>query len=71
MIPLMTLSKWPKKLAGISDREMDALLATGEQQSAALLALTLQNSGCDAISLTVAGRYILAGYAQPGPDKPY
>ncbi|MDD3268682.1 MAG: aspartate kinase [Syntrophomonadaceae bacterium] len=33
-------------------REMDMLLATGEQQSAALLALTLQNMGCDAISLT-------------------
>ncbi|MEN6349981.1 MAG: aspartate kinase [Syntrophomonas sp.] len=33
-------------------REMDMLLATGEQQSAALLALTLRNMGCDAISLT-------------------
>jgi aspartate kinase len=33
-------------------REMDMLLATGEQQSAALLALTLKNMGCDAISLT-------------------
>lgn len=33
-------------------REMDMLLATGEQQSAALLALTLNNIGCPAISLT-------------------
>lgn len=33
-------------------REMDALLATGEQQSAALLALTLDKMGCKAISLT-------------------
>lgn len=36
----------------LSGREMDMLLATGEQQSAALLALTLNNAGCDAISLT-------------------
>ncbi len=33
-------------------REMDMLLATGEQQSAALLALTLDKIGIDAISLT-------------------
>ncbi|MDD2620989.1 MAG: aspartate kinase [Syntrophomonadaceae bacterium] len=33
-------------------REMDMLLATGEQQSAALLALTLKNMGCEAVSLT-------------------
>lgn len=33
-------------------REMDMLLATGEQQSAALLAMTLNNLGCRAISLT-------------------
>lgn len=33
-------------------REMDMLLATGEQQSAALLALTLKNMECNAISLT-------------------
>jgi len=33
-------------------REMDMLLATGEQQSAALLALTLKNLECDAVSLT-------------------
>lgn len=32
-------------------REMDMLLATGEQQSAALLALTLNNLECPAISL--------------------
>jgi aspartate kinase len=36
----------------LSGREMDMLLATGEQQSAALLALTLKNMGCDAVSLT-------------------
>jgi len=36
----------------LSDREMDMLLTTGEQQSAALLALTLHNMGCPAISLT-------------------
>ncbi|HPF21602.1 MAG TPA: aspartate kinase, partial [Syntrophomonas sp.] len=45
------------ELAGaISDRnsarEMDMLLATGEQQSAALLALTLNNMKCPAISLS-------------------
>lgn len=33
-------------------REMDALLASGEQQSAALLALVLDKMGCNAISLT-------------------
>ena len=32
-------------------REMDMLLATGEQQSAALLALCLNNIGCPALSL--------------------
>ncbi|MGE5417421.1 MAG: aspartate kinase [Acidobacteriota bacterium] len=36
----------------LSSREMDMLLTTGEQQSAALLALTLQNMGYNAISLT-------------------
>lgn len=36
----------------LNPREMDALLATGEQQSAALLALTLNKMGCNAISLT-------------------
>lgn len=38
---------------GSSDcgREMDMLLATGEQQTAALLALTLKGMGCEAISL--------------------
>ncbi len=45
------------KMAGatgedLNSREMDMLLATGEQQSAALLALTLNNMGCPAISLT-------------------
>ncbi len=37
-----------------SDREMDALITTGEQQSASLLAMTLNNIGIDAISLTGA-----------------
>lgn len=36
----------------LPDREMDMLLTTGEQQSAALLTLTLHNLGCSAISLT-------------------
>ncbi len=36
----------------LSSREMDMLLATGEQQSAALLALTLNNMNCKAVSLT-------------------
>ncbi|NLV15939.1 MAG: aspartate kinase [Syntrophomonadaceae bacterium] len=35
-----------------SEREMDMLLTTGEQQSAALLAMTLNNMGCAAVSLT-------------------
>ncbi len=42
------------KLTGssLSNREMDMLLATGEQQSAALVALTMQGLGLSAISLT-------------------
>lgn len=36
----------------LSGREMDMLLATGEQQSAALVAIALKSIGCDAISLT-------------------
>lgn len=36
----------------LCSREMDMLLATGEQQSAALLALTLNNIGCQALSLS-------------------
>ena len=35
-----------------SKREMDMLLSSGEQISAALLAMTLQELGCSAISLT-------------------
>lgn len=35
-----------------SAREMDALLACGEQMSAALMALTLEAMGCRAVSLT-------------------
>ena len=34
------------------EREMDVLLATGEQQSIALLAIAIQGTGCDAISFT-------------------
>ncbi|HVM33064.1 MAG TPA: aspartate kinase, partial [bacterium] len=34
------------------EREMDVLLATGEQQSIALLAIALKSLGCDAISFT-------------------
>lgn len=36
----------------LDKREMDMLLTTGEQQSASLLALTLQSLGCPAVSLT-------------------
>ena len=35
-----------------SERELDALTTTGEQQSAALMAITLQSLGADACSLT-------------------
>ena len=35
-----------------NDRERDALLAAGEQMSAALMAMALQSLGCDAVSLT-------------------
>lgn len=42
-----------KQLSSIPDeREMDKLLATGEQASSALMAMALQESGQDAISLT-------------------
>jgi aspartate kinase len=34
------------------EREMDVLLATGEQQSIALLSIALKSMGCDAISFT-------------------
>ncbi|NLN86389.1 MAG: aspartate kinase [Syntrophomonadaceae bacterium] len=36
----------------LPERELDMLLATGEQQSAALLAMTLANINCPAVSLT-------------------
>ena len=35
-----------------NEREMDVLLATGEQQSIALLAMAIQESGCKAVSFT-------------------
>lgn len=35
-----------------TDREMDAYMATGEQQSAALMTMALQSLGCPAVSLT-------------------
>ena len=38
--------------SNLPDREMDMLLTTGEQQSASLLAITLCNMGCPAVSLT-------------------
>jgi aspartate kinase len=42
-----------KKITEMPDeREMDVLLATGEQQSIALLAMAIQTQGCDAISFT-------------------
>ncbi len=37
-----------------SERELDMLLATGEQQSVALMAMALHGLGCDAISFTGA-----------------
>jgi aspartate kinase len=49
----MNLLEMANTIGGkLNPREMDALLATGEQQSAALLALTLNKMGCNAISLT-------------------
>jgi len=42
-----------KKITELPDeREMDVLLATGEQQSIALLAIALKSMGCDAVSFT-------------------
>jgi len=42
-----------KNLSELPDeREMDVLLATGEQQSIALLAIALKSLGCDAVSYT-------------------
>lgn len=35
-----------------SKREMDALLSTGELQTVSLIAMALQNQGCDAVSFT-------------------
>ena len=35
-----------------SERELDVLLSTGEQQSIALVAMALQNTGLDAVSIT-------------------
>ena len=37
-----------------SERELDMLLATGEQQSVALMAMALEGMGCEAVSLTGA-----------------
>lgn len=37
---------------GLSRREMDALLATGEQQAAALMAMALQKAGLPAVSVS-------------------
>lgn len=42
-----------KNLSELPDeREMDMLLATGEQQSIALMAIALKSLGCDAVSFT-------------------
>ena len=35
-----------------SERELDVLLSTGEQQSIALVAMALQEMGVDAVSIT-------------------
>ena len=42
-----------------SAREMDAYISTGEQMSAGLMAMTLENTGCPAVSLTGAQAGIL------------
>lgn len=42
-------------------RELDQLLATGEQQSAALMAMELGRQGCPAVSFTGAQAGFLAG----------
>ncbi len=51
-------------------RELDALLGTGEQQSAALLAITLDSFGlgADSLSGAQAGIFVLCGRGSPrGP----
>lgn len=59
----------------ISDREMDVLLATGEQQSIALLVMTLNKIGIPAISLTgeQAGIFTVNGHLNARIDeiRPY
>jgi aspartate kinase len=59
----------------ISDREMDVLLATGEQQSIALLVMTLNKIGIPAISLTgeQAGIFTVNGHlnARINEIRPY
>lgn len=54
---LVALAKNQNKRGSL--REMDALLATGEQQSAALMAMTLGSLGVKALSLTGAQAGIL------------
>ena len=49
-------------------REMDQLLATGEQQSVALLALALQKSGLAAQSFTAPGGHKSQRIPDGGPD---
>ena len=47
------LIKMAKEIAGNpSERELDVLLATGEQQSIALVTMALQDLGVDAVSIT-------------------
>lgn len=46
------LRQGQKVFPGAGGRELDALLAAGEQMSAALLAMALQSRGCRAVSLT-------------------
>ena len=48
-----SLMKMAQEVGGeIPKRELDALLATGEQQSVALLAIALNNLGVPAVSMT-------------------
>ena len=59
----------------VSDREMDVLLATGEQQSMALLVITLNKLGIPAVSLTgeQAGIFTTNGHLNARIDeiRPY
>ena len=51
------------------DREMDMLMASGEQISMAMLSMAIQSMGCDAISLTGPQAEIITDSLPPSrPD---